>query len=95
MSLHLKPYSASNERTGRFAGMRLVGGGTFWMGSEGFYEDERPVRPASVGDFWMDETPVTNRQFAAFVRPKPAIVTVAEHRPIDPALYPDRRSGVG
>lgn len=36
------------------------------MGSERFYP-ESPVRRVRVGDFWIDETPVTNRQFAAFV----------------------------
>ncbi|MFT3967905.1 MAG: formylglycine-generating enzyme family protein [Sphingobium sp.] len=47
--------------------MRLVKGGSFLMGSEDFYPEEAPVRRVSVGDFWMDETPVTNAGFAAFV----------------------------
>jgi formylglycine-generating enzyme required for sulfatase activity len=71
---------------GRFAGMRLVRGGTFRMGSEDFYPDERPVRPAAVGDFWIDETPVTNAQFARFVEAT-GYVTFAEIPP-DPRDYP-------
>jgi formylglycine-generating enzyme required for sulfatase activity len=71
---------------GRFAGMRLVRGGGFLMGSEDFYADERPVRPAVVGDFWIDETPVTNAAFARFVEAT-GYVTFAEIAP-DPRNYP-------
>lgn len=70
----------------RFEGMRRVRGGSFRMGSENFYPEERPVRPATVGDFWIDETPVTNAQFARFVRAT-GHVTQAERAP-DPADYP-------
>jgi sulfatase modifying factor 1 len=70
----------------RFAGMRLLRGGTFRMGSEDFYADERPVRPATVGDVWIDETPVTNAAFARFVEAT-GYVTFAEVPP-DPRDYP-------
>lgn len=50
------------------------------------------MRTASVGDFWMDETPVTNAQFARFVR-ETGHVTFAE-RPPDPADYPDMDPGL-
>lgn len=40
----------------------------------------------AVDGFWMDETPVTNAAFAAFVTATDH-VTVAE-RPLDPAVYP-------
>jgi formylglycine-generating enzyme required for sulfatase activity len=49
------------------AGMKLIRGDTFLMGSNAHYEDERPVRRVRVADFWMDATPVTNGQFAHFV----------------------------
>jgi formylglycine-generating enzyme len=74
------------SRAGRFAGMVRLTGGTFLMGSEEFYEEERPVRPATVGGFWIDETPVTNAQFARFVKAT-GHVTFAEIAP-DPAEYP-------
>ncbi|WP_298400300.1 formylglycine-generating enzyme family protein [Sphingobium sp.] len=67
--------------------MRLVAGGTFTMGSDRFYPEEAPQRRVSVDAFWIDETPVTNRQFADFVAAT-AYVTVAEEAP-DPKLYPD------
>lgn len=66
--------------------MRLIRGGSFRMGSEAFYPDERPVRTAEVGDFWMDEIPVTNAAFAEFAA-RTGHVTVAETVP-DPADYP-------
>ena len=39
--------------------MVAIPGGTFRMGSEDFYPEERPVREVTVGGFWMDEHPVT------------------------------------
>ena len=47
--------------------MRLVEGGVFMMGSSAFYPEEAPRRKVRVASFWVDETPVTNAQFAAFV----------------------------
>ncbi|WP_233713947.1 formylglycine-generating enzyme family protein [Aquamicrobium zhengzhouense] len=59
------------------AGMVWIPGGEFNMGCEHFYPEEKPVRTASVKGFWMDETPVTNRQFAQFVK-ETGYVTAAE-----------------
>ena len=67
-------------------GMRYLDGGAFVMGSERFYPEERPLRPACVEPFWIDETPVTNRQFAAVVRAT-GHRTLAEIAP-DPRDYP-------
>jgi len=49
------------------AGMVLISAGSFLMGSEGWGEFESPIHKVYLDDFWMDETPVTNRQFAKFV----------------------------
>ncbi len=68
-------------------GMRWIPGGTFRMGSEDFYPEERPVHQVSVDGFWMDEHPVTAAEFRRFVR-ETKYVTVAE-RPLDPEQYPD------
>jgi len=35
-----------------------VPGGTFLMGSEDFYPEERPVRPVTVDGFWMETIPI-------------------------------------
>jgi len=47
--------------------MRLIKGGEFWMGSDDHYPEEGPASRVVVGDFWIDEAPVTNREFRAFV----------------------------
>jgi formylglycine-generating enzyme required for sulfatase activity len=67
--------------------MRWVPEGTFRMGSEAFYREERPVHTVSVDGFWMDEAPVTAAEFRRFVR-ETGYVTLAE-RPLDAADYPD------
>jgi formylglycine-generating enzyme len=63
-----------------------IPGGAFTMGSEKFYPEERPLRKVRVDDFWIDPTPVTNRQFARFVA-ETGYVTFCEIAP-DPADYP-------
>jgi formylglycine-generating enzyme required for sulfatase activity len=67
-------------------GMAWIPGGTFAMGSDRFYPEEAPVRRVSVDGFWIDATPVTNRQFAAFIEAT-GYTTVAEVPP-DPRDYP-------
>lgn len=67
-------------------GMRLLDGGTFTMGSDCFYAEERPARRVRVDAFFIDEAPVTNAQFAAFVMAT-GYRTVAEIVP-DPRDYP-------
>ena len=47
--------------------MIFVPGGTFAMGSGEFYPEESPAHRVSVDPFFMDETPVTNRQFRSFI----------------------------
>ncbi len=56
------------------------------MGSDRFYPEEAPVRQVRVSPFAIDETPVTNAQFAAFVAAT-GHVTFAEIAP-DPKDYP-------
>jgi formylglycine-generating enzyme required for sulfatase activity len=48
------------------AAMVLIPQGSFLMGSDGWGEFESPVHEVYLDDFWMDETPVTNAQFAQF-----------------------------
>jgi formylglycine-generating enzyme required for sulfatase activity len=56
------------------------------MGSNDHYPEEAPVRTICVDAFWIDETPVTNREFSRFVT-ETGYVTNAEKAP-DPARYP-------
>ena len=57
------PPSQSTKREG----MCWIEGGTFRMGSENSYEEERPVHKVRVDSFLIDTTPVTNAQFQRFV----------------------------
>jgi formylglycine-generating enzyme required for sulfatase activity len=66
--------------------MIALPGGTFAMGSDRFYPEEAPVRQVRVDPFRIDETPVTNAQFAAFVAAT-GHITLAEIAP-DPKDYP-------
>jgi formylglycine-generating enzyme required for sulfatase activity len=66
--------------------MLFIPGGTFRMGSDRHYLEEAPVHQVIVDGFWMDRTPVSNRQFREFVRAT-GHVTFAEKRP-DPKDYP-------
>jgi len=66
--------------------MVRIPGGTFRMGSDKHYPEEAPVHRVTVDPFWIDRTPVTNRQFREFVRAT-GHVTFAEIAP-DPKDYP-------
>ena len=69
-----------------YPGMAWISGGTFRMGSEDFYPEERPVHEVSVDGFWMDCYESTNEQFARFVEAT-GYKTLAE-RPPNPADFP-------
>lgn len=67
-------------------GMAWIPAGTFRMGSNDHYREEKPARDVYVDGFWMDTHLVTNRDFEQFVAAT-GYVTLAEKSP-DPALYP-------
>lgn len=81
MTADVDPLDSANR-----TGMVFLAGGTFRMGSDRFYPEEAPVHSVRVDGFWIDPTPVTNRQFKAFVRAT-GHVTTAESAP-DPKDYP-------
>ncbi len=68
-------------REGSTLDMVKLDGGRFFMGAEdqeGFPQDgEGPVRAVTLTGFWIDRFPVTNAQFAEFVR-STGYVTEAE-----------------
>jgi len=74
-----RPERIGAENSGH-ADMVWVPGGTFSMGSDKHYPEEAPVHRVTVAGFWMDRTPVTNRDFGKFVNAT-GYVTVAEVRP--------------
>jgi formylglycine-generating enzyme len=70
----------------RTGDMVWIPGGTFRMGSDHHYAEEAPAHHVSLDGFWIDRTPVTNRQFKAFVKAT-GYVTTAQVPP-DPKDYP-------
>jgi formylglycine-generating enzyme len=83
-----RPYQSgvASDESSR-GSMIWIPGGTFSMGSNAFYREERPARRETVRGFWIDVHPVTNVQFCQFVAAT-GYVTLCE-RPPDPAMYPD------
>jgi formylglycine-generating enzyme len=77
---------AKSEASAPDPGMLWIPGGTFRMGSEDFYPEERPVHEVTVDGFWMDSCLVSNAQFARFVT-ETGHVTLAE-RPLNAADFP-------
>lgn len=69
-------------------GMVWIPGGEFSMGSEDAeMRDARPFHRVAIDGFWMDQTEVTNAEFARFVKAT-GYVTVAERTP-DARDFPD------
>jgi formylglycine-generating enzyme required for sulfatase activity len=58
-----------------------VPGGRFAMGGTA-YPDEQPIHPVRVSPFWLGETPVTNAQYAVFLK-----TTIGK----EPSYWRDRR----
>ncbi len=64
------------------AGMVFIKGGTFQMGGDNSQaaSDEYPKHKVTVDGFWIDQTEVTNAQFAEFVKAT-NYITTAEQKP--------------
>ena len=78
-------------------GMNWIEGGSFEMGCQACgMPDAQPVHQVKIDGFWIDETPVTNAQFTAFVKAT-GYKTVAE-QPLTKEEFPqlsddDRQPG--
>lgn len=79
---HTEPFCPTANAPAHVA----LAGGTFTMGSDNAYPEERPQREAEVGPFALSVFEVTNAQFARFVEAR-GYVTLAEREP-DPVLHP-------
>ena len=68
--VHALAEKKAEDRHPAPAGLQMlrIPGGTFRMGSDRHYPEEAPVHRVTVDGFWMDRTPVTNRQFKDFVK---------------------------
>ena len=67
-------------------GMVWIESGTFLMGSDRHYDEERPAQKVSVGGFWIVPHTVTNDDFKRFVA-ETGYVTLAE-KPAKAEDYP-------
>ena len=78
-----KPKKSVVNRVKNLDGMVWIPGSTFQMGSEDNQArpDEGPVHSVRVDGFWIDQTEVTNSQFARFVEAT-GYITTAE-KPVD------------
>jgi len=79
-------YSGLPAEKGDTAGMVLIKGGTFVMGSDRHQPEERFTHAVRVDGFWIDRHEVTNAQFQEFVEAT-GYVTLAE-RGLDPKTHP-------
>lgn len=86
MEAQTQQRSLAAQIAGPANNMILIPGGTFRMGSNSHYPEETPAHRVHVDSFWIDKTPVTNKQFAEFVKAT-GHVTFAEIPP-DPKDYP-------
>jgi formylglycine-generating enzyme required for sulfatase activity len=77
--------STATNANASTAGMVLIKGGSFEMGTNDF-PDSKPVHKITVSSFYMDAHEVTNAEFAAFVKAT-GYKTVAEQQ-LDPKDYP-------
>jgi len=66
--MHMAAKTRVFGKSAPLAGMAWIEGGAFRMGSDRHYPEEAPARPVSVDGFWIDAHPVTNRDFARFVK---------------------------
>jgi len=80
------PEGARSTKSAHGKDMVWIEGGSFLMGSDSFYPEERPVHRVEVDGFWIDRHQVTVAEFRRFVTATD-YVTLAE-RPLDPAMYP-------
>jgi formylglycine-generating enzyme required for sulfatase activity len=69
--------------------MIQIQGGTFRMGPDDHYPEERTAHDVALDGFWIDRYAVTNAAFAVFVTAT-GYVTFAE-RPLDATFYPGAR----
>jgi formylglycine-generating enzyme len=86
MSIARKARRAGGLKAQPKTEMVFVPGGEFTMGSDRHYAEENPTHRVKVDGFFIDTTPVTNAEFARFVK-ETGHVTFAEIAP-DPKDYP-------
>lgn len=67
--------------------MARIPGGTYRLGSDDHYAEERPARDIDVAAFAIDRTPVTNAAFARFVADTGHVTAAEKADPPGSALF--------
>ena len=68
--------------------MILVEGGTFAMGSNNGYDDERPVHTVTLDSYYIGETEITQAQWRAIMGSNPSCFT-GDNRPVESVSWED------
>src|SRR4029078_11474147 len=68
MSIARKVRRSGGPKTRPKSEMVFVPGGALTMSSDRHYEEEKPAHRVRVDGSWIDQTPVTNAEFARFVK---------------------------
>src|SRR5699024_6298629 len=76
------PTSYENQKELSYEGMVEIKGGKFMMGAsdDDGRPDEYPPHEVEVDGFWIDQHPVTNKEFSEFVE-ETGYITLAERKP--------------
>ncbi|WP_396593493.1 formylglycine-generating enzyme family protein [Brevundimonas sp. R86498] len=74
-------------RAAATAAMAIIPGGSFRLGSNDHYPEERPACRVEVASFAIDVGPVTNADFAAFVAATGWVTTAERLQPAGSAVF--------
>ena len=69
--------------------MIAVKGGTFQMGSDDWYEWEKPVHQVTLSDYYIGETEVTQELWSAVMGSNPSYCTGDMQRPVEQVSWND------
>ena len=69
------------------AAMAVIPGGSYHLGSDDHYAEERPARRVEMASFAIDIGPVTNAAFAAFVTATGWVTTAERLQPAGSAVF--------
>lgn len=69
--------------------MIAVKGGTFQMGSDDLYDDEKPVHQVTLSDYYIGETEVTQELWTAVMGSNPSEFTINMQWPVEMVSWND------
>ena len=82
-------WSSGQEPEKEPIGMVFVEGGTFQMGSNSYYSDEKPVHTVTVSSFYMDKTEVTQAEYRKVMGKNPSRFSGCDDCPVENVSWND------